>query len=144
MESEKYFVRYRYHNGPGNERHQGAALEVNCQSWAHWSLKHHYDIHLPPWLLSKEAYENETIVQTIIPPGPIIAGDIFLFGPDALMDMRRLHWAVFTGVYTKKTNDPILQHANTIDKTVSLWTLSEFPSVPRYEKLFAVKRATIR
>jgi hypothetical protein len=142
MESENYFVRYKYVCGPGNEQWQGAALEVNCQAWVHRVLTTQYGIHLPSWLLSKEVFEDKTFTQKIYPNEPIGAGDIFLFGPNNLTDMRRLHWAIFTGVYAKETNDPILQHANTRDKTVSLWMLSEFRGEPRYEKLFAIKRPT--
>lgn len=139
MNSETFFVRYRFTCGPGKELVGGAALEVNCQSWAHRVLRERFGIALPSWLLSKEVFEDEEFVTTIAQDEDFQPADIFLFGTKNATDMRTLHWAIFVG-RSKKTHEPILEHVNRKDGTVGIWTLHEFAQVPQYEKLFAVKR----
>ncbi len=137
------FVKYSFLRGPGQEVYRGGILEVNCQGWAHRRLTEEFGIRLPSWMLSEELYKDERFTYTVNDPQAATPGAIFLFGPKNLGNMRQLHWGLFGGYRTKITGEPILEHANFIDKAVGIWPLSQFFQMPRYEQLYAIKQPII-
>lgn len=134
IESDIHYVRYSFFHGPGSTERLGDILLANCQAWGHEVYRQHGFI-LPPWYLSKEAFEDETVLMRTVEPSykPL---DLFLFGPEQLQDARKLHWAIGVSGGT----EPLLTHLNVIDGVVGVWPITQFARVPRYGKLFAVKR----
>jgi hypothetical protein len=141
QESQLRYVRYNYKRGPGYELKHGGILEINCQGWVHSELQNRFDITLPHWLLSKELFEDNGIfVTTVKNIADIRPGAIFLFGPQDLPDMKKLHVALYSGYRIAGTHEPLLEHVNVVDKTVGFWPLNKFSQTHRYEQLYAIKQ----
>ncbi len=127
---------YLYENGPTTSRHPSEG--VNCQLLVHLALKLLHGIDLPSAMMSKEIFEDrEFFVE--IPCDTASLGDIFVFGKTAETDPRQFHLAVKIDD-DAQTQQPLLIHATSIEKTVAVWPLSQFFFYSRYEKLFTVKR----
>ena len=141
LESFLRYVRYSYKRGPGYELKHGDILEINCKGWVHRELQYRFGIILPHWLLSKELFEDDGIFVTSVKNiSEIRPGAIFLFGPHNLVDMKKLHVALYSGYQIAESNEPILEHVNIIDKTVGFWPLEKFSQEHRYEQLYAIKQ----
>lgn len=127
---------YRYENGPATSRHLSEG--VNCQLLVHLALNLLHGIDLPPTMMSKEIFEDHEFFEEI-PLNSTSPGDVFVFGRNTEADFRQLHLAIKVDE-DPRIKQPLLIHATNIEKAVAVWSLSQFLSHPRYEKLFAVKR----
>lgn len=141
LETSFSYIKYSFPHGPGKERVEGDILEINCQGWGHMVLRSRYGITLPSGYLSKEIYEDKgTYATTIADIRAIRPGAIFLFGPQYLNDPRKLHWALFTGLYGTGPEEPMLEHVNVVDRTIGTWPFTQFAQEPRYAVLYAMKQ----
>lgn len=127
---------YLYENGPMTDNRLPEG--INCQLLVHLALKLLRGINLPPIMMSKEIFEDQEFFE-VISPDIASVGDIFVFGKTDETDYRQLHLAVKIDD-DPQTRQPVLIHATSIEKAVTIWPLIQFSSYPRYEKLFAVKR----
>lgn len=137
---ESFVVRYRFSCGPDVAVWEAPIVKTNCQAWVHYDLGS-LGIVLPATMLSEEIYLDETTYFRTLKPGEAPRrGDVFQFGPPHLVDFKKLHCAVHSGVITRGTGEPLLTNANIVVGTVDAWPLSDFFRYERYGKLFAVKR----
>lgn len=127
---------YRYENGPLTDSQPNDG--VNCQLLVHLALKLFHGIDLPPTMMSKEIFEDREFFKEI-PLDTASSGDVFVFGKADESDPRQLHLAVKIDE-DPQTQQPLLIHATSVEKSVTVWPLIQFSFYPRYKKLFAIKR----
>lgn len=84
-------------------------------------------------MLSKEIYEDTQLFTMVEETGRLKLLDVFLFGKENEQDFKKLHLAIHTGEHDELGN-PLLIHANGIQKRVSVWPLKQFLSYPQYKK----------
>lgn len=138
MNFERYIgLKYDFGAGPKDQ-----SPNCNCQKLIH-QIYRDCGYPLPENFLSKEIFEdNETFVNVGKKDGRKVL-DIYIFGKKGETDYKKLHLAIFTGLYGEN-NDPILIHASGKARKVIYTTLSEFIEYKNgCEELKAIKRLKV-
>jgi hypothetical protein len=134
---------YQYDNGPlATTGKQDIAHGLNCQLLVHLVYQN-FGINLPPHMLSKEIFEDESLFAKVTDPKTMRILDVVIFGPENVKDTRRFHLAVCTGEIDKTADNSFLIHANSIEGEVSVWPLEKFSSKPQYRRIYAIKRCKL-
>lgn len=82
----------------------------NCQVFSNVLEGSVLNLIIPPYYKSQEKFEDNTVYRPVEDDEELLPGDLFLFGtPNHQMDIRFLHQATFTGMYSLE-NEPLLAH----------------------------------
>lgn len=161
---ESYLVKtyhYKFTNWPEIIHTQEQALKggLNCITLVHILYVDLFEITLPEKFRSIELFQNTSYFDNISDTGELKQGDLFFFGKASealvlknfmtqydkmnnllnLSELPHIHLGVFTGEYTKN-NNPLIIHANAIDKKVSIWPLNKFRNYEKYSSILLAKR----
>lgn len=136
---------YRFASGPSQDRSYEILTQagINCQFLAHLMLQDWFGINLPVAMRSKEMFEDGKYFDEIEDVQKSQFGDLFFFGKESLVDLRKLHVAIHSGHLDENTGSPNLIHANYIDLGVSIWPSERFGEYLRYQRLYGIRRLKV-
>ena len=117
---------YNFQNGPTTgSKEQNISDGLNCQFLVHLIYRE-FGLTLPFDMLSKEIFENMELFENILSLERMRTLDVVVFGKQEEQDLKKLHLTIFTGE-TNETGSPLLIHATSIEKQVSVWSLECSP-----------------
>ena len=133
-------VPYTFANGPYRKYDIRTHEEgINCQLFLHLMYEQEFGVSLPIGMYSQELYEDMTFFRNLSEGERLMRGDLMMFGPPNLKDMKRLHMTFVSGEFDAQDN-PYILHCTSTGNGVQVWPLEKFARYDKYGKLYAKRR----
>lgn len=126
---------YDFLAGPGTE-----AKGINCQRLIEMFVQQYFSVKLPFTYRSEEIYmDNGDYFKNIDFIRRTKFDDVHIFTDAQNGDPKKFHLAVQVA-YLRERGEPLLMHANYVDRSVGIWPLGDFRICERYSRHIGTRR----
>ena len=127
--------KYDFYAGPDTE-----SPSTNCQEFGQEFSRACFEIELPSSYRSSEIFEDDgKFFRNIDHIRRTKFGDIHIFAGPTCDDPKKYHLAVQVA-YLRERGEPLLMHANYVDRSVGIWPLGDFSMCERYSRYIGTRR----